>query len=66
MSGAPQQRAEAKRHADHLARLAQKQEHRANAEAREAFFEQQAQLSVNRPLLSVNKRCWPVDVLSVS
>jgi hypothetical protein len=54
----------AQRHADQ-ASLSREQEQRANAEAREAFFEQQAQLSVNRRL-SVNKRCWPVDALSVS
>jgi hypothetical protein len=32
------------------ARLSQQQEQRANAEAREVFFQQRAQLSVNRPL----------------
>jgi len=49
---AAMQRAEAKRHADHLARLSQQQEERENAESREAFFEQQAGLSINRPLKS--------------
>jgi hypothetical protein len=44
------QRAEQQHHAGYLARLTKDQDERENREARESFMEQQARLSVNRPL----------------
>jgi hypothetical protein len=38
--------------ADFLARLTKEQDERQNREARESFLEQQARLSINRPLKS--------------
>ena len=47
---AARQQQERQRMADYYARMTKEQEDRQNAEAREAFLEQQKRLSVNRPL----------------